>query len=271
MYMFRAARPFFFAFGFTLTIGRKPLFIYPLKTTNHTMLITGGASGIGLALARRFLALGNEVIVTGRDANKLERAKSEHPGLHTFACDLTDSVQLDALVLYLEQHHPRLNVLINNASVQYNYAFDAEPTAPYKVEYEVKANLLAPMKLTALLLPTLKANPAPAIVNVSSSLGFVPKASAPVYAATKAGIHLFTKTLRYQLPGVGVFEVIPPLVDTPMTTGRGRGKISPDELVDEFMAGWQRDRWEMRIGKARLLLVLHRWLPGLAERLMRGN
>ncbi|GAB3643540.1 SDR family NAD(P)-dependent oxidoreductase [Spirosoma arcticum] len=116
----------------------------------------------------------------------------------------------------LEQHHPRLNVLINNASVQYNYQFDTEPDALCKVDYEIRINLIAPTKLIALL----TANQDPAIVNMSSALGFVPKASAPVYDATKAGIHIFTQALRYQLPGVRVMEVIPPLVDTPMTAGR---------------------------------------------------
>ncbi|GAB3642597.1 hypothetical protein GCM10027423_32330 [Spirosoma arcticum] len=172
---------------------------------------------------------------------------------------------------YLKQNHPRLNVLINNASVQYNYQFDTEPDALYKVEYEIKANLMAPIKLITLLLPLLKTNADPAIVNVSSALGFVPKASAPVYDATKAGIHIFTQALRYQLPGVQVMEVIPPLVDTPMTAGRGSGKISPGALVDEFMRGWQTNRPEMRIGRAKALLTLHRWLPGVAGRIMQRS
>jgi short-subunit dehydrogenase involved in D-alanine esterification of teichoic acids len=252
-----------------------------MKTTQNCILITGGSSGIGLALARRFVQLGNEVIITGRDADKLQQAQAELPTLHTFRGDLSCPKDLDGLVHYVEQHHPSLNVLINNASVQYNYEFGAEPNALYKVDYEVRTNLMAPLKLITLLLPLLTANADPAIVNVSSALGFVPKASAPVYDATKAGIHAFTKALRYQLSGrsecrttadaVQVMEVIPPLVDTPMTAGRGRGKITPEQLVDEFMTGWRSNQPEMRIGRAKLLLTLHRWLPGLAERIMQRN
>lgn len=242
-----------------------------MKTTENCLLITGGGSGVGLALARRFVQLGNEVIITGRDPEKLRQAQTELPALHTFQGDLSRPDDLDDLVHYLEQNHPRLNVLINNASVQYNYQIDEEPDALYKIEYEIKTNLMAPIKLIALLLPLLKVNRDPAIVNVSSSLGFVPKASAPVYDATKAGIHVFTKALRYQLRDVQVMEVIPPLVDTPMTEGRGSGKFSPDALVDEFMRGWQANRPEMRIGRAKALLALHRWLPVVAERMMQRN
>ncbi|UFH57753.1 SDR family oxidoreductase [Spirosoma sp. KNUC1025] len=242
-----------------------------MKTTENTILITGGSSGIGLAMARRFAQLGNEVIITGRDADKLRQAQTELPGLHTVQGDLSRPKDLDALIHYLEQHHPGLNVLINNASVQYNYTFDVESEALGKIEYEISANLMAPIKLIWLLLPLLKANADPAIINVSSSLGFVPKASAPVYDATKAGIHVFTKALRYQLPDVQVMEVIPPLVDTPMTAGRGQGKLSPDTLVDKFMKGWQANQPEMRIGRAKALLALHRWLPNVAERMIQRH
>ncbi|WP_460908107.1 SDR family oxidoreductase [Spirosoma areae] len=239
-----------------------------MKTVGNTVLITGGSSGIGFALARRLAELGNEVIITGRDQAKLQQAKEACPALHTFAGDLIRQEALDDLVHYMEQTHPRLNVLINNASVQYNYQFDTELNALPKVDYEIRANLMGPIKLLALLLPLLKTNPDPALVNISSTLGFVPKASAPVYAATKAGIHVFTKAVRYQLTDISVFEVIPPLVDTPMTAGRGTGKISPNQLVDEFMRGWEANRYEMTIGRARLLRLLHRWLPQVAERMM---
>ena len=242
-----------------------------MKTTGNCILITGGSSGIGLAMARRFVQSGNEVIITGRDAEKLRQIQTQLPALHKFRGDLSRAEDLDELVHYLEQSHSRLNVLINNASVQYNYQFDTETDALYKVDYEIRTNLIAPIKLIALLLPLLTVNEDPAIVNVSSALGFVPKASAPVYDATKAGIHIFTQALRYQLPGVRVMEVIPPLVDTPMTAGRGRGKISPDQLVDEFMSGWQTNRPEMRIGRTKALLTLHRWLPGVAGRIMRRS
>jgi short-subunit dehydrogenase involved in D-alanine esterification of teichoic acids len=111
-----------------------------------------------------------------------------------------------------------------------------------------------------------------AIVNVSSGLALAPKASAPTYCASKAGLHSYTKALRYQLEtsGVRVFETLPPLVDTDMTRGRGTGKISADELAREFWSDWRANRYEMRIGKTKLLALVQRLAPALADRIMRG-
>ncbi len=130
-----------------------------------------------------------------------------------------------------------------------------------------------PVTLCGLLLPVLSVQPQAAIVHVTSGLGLVPKKSAPVYCATKAGLHLFTKALRYQLEGspVKVFEIIPPVVDTPMTAGRGSRKISPQQLVDEFMRAFERDRFEVSIGKVKLLRLISRLAPAVADRILKNG
>ncbi len=242
-----------------------------MRTTNNTILITGGNSGIGLAMAKRFYELGNTVIITGRNIDTLNAVKQALPDVHIIQCDLTQHSDLDKLVHTIEQQHPELNVLINNAGIQYNYDFVTHPDTLPKVEHEINTNLLAPLKLASLLLPTLQQNSDSAIVNVSSALGMVPKGSAPVYCGTKAGVHIFTKALRYQLKDTKVFEVIPALVDTNMTQGRGKGKISPDQLVDEFIKGWKKDQYEISIGKVKLLRLLVRIAPSFADNLMRDN
>ena len=241
--------------------------------TGNTVLITGGSSGIGLALAKRFLSLNNKVIITGRDITKLEQIKKDFPGIITFKGDLTDKNSLVELVLFAEQQHSNLNILINNAAVQYNYHFIDEPALTYKIDYEVSANIIAPIKLTGLLLPLLMKNKRSAIINVSSGLFIAPKASASVYCATKSAIHSFTKTLRYQLEktGIKVFEIIPALVDTPMTAGRGRSKISPERLTDEFFRNYKADKFESYIGKTRLLKLIHRLSPKLADKIMKNG
>lgn len=127
------------------------------------------------------------------------------------------------------------------------------------------------MQLINALIPILQKNEHPAIVNVSSGLAFVPKASAPVYCASKAAIHIFTKSLRYQLPQFKVFEIIPPLVDTEMTKGRGKGKITPQQLVNEFIRSFEKDRWEINIHKVKLLRLIQRVSPALADRIMKGT
>jgi uncharacterized oxidoreductase len=238
-----------------------------VRTTHHTVLITGGTSGIGLALAKQFLKQGNAVIVTGTNAQKAEAVKRELPTLTVELADMRDRHALEKLVY----RYPDINILVNNAGIQYNYEFADPAIAPEQITTELDINLLAPLYLTKLLLPQLLSHSTAAIINVTSGLGIVPKQSAPVYCASKAALHSFTKTLRWQLEGtsVRVFEIIPPLVDTAMTQGRGRGKITPEALVEEFWRDFKRDRHEMRIGKTKLLFVLQRFMPSLAERIMR--
>ena len=242
-----------------------------MKLSDHKILITGGNKGIGLALAKRFVILGNRVIVTGRNPIDLKQAKQDVPGLITCSCDLTVSEDVERLVRWIQQEHADLNVLVNNAGVQYNYKFATASEIDDKIVKEITTNFLAPIQLTAALLPTLRQNATPAIVNVSSGLALVPKQSAPVYCGTKAGLHIFTKALRYQLPGIRVFEIIPPLVDTAMTRGRGRGKLSPEQLVDEFIRAFRKDKHEINIGKVKLLRWINRVSPSLADKIMRNG
>ncbi|HEY9901133.1 MAG TPA: SDR family oxidoreductase [Candidatus Sericytochromatia bacterium] len=238
-----------------------------MKTTHNTVLITGGTSGIGLALAKRFLREGNKVIITGTNAAKAEEIKLQMPTVTIELADMRDRQALDKLAF----NYSEVNILINNAGIQYNYDFTDPGIAPKQMETELDINLVSPLYLTKLFLPQLLSQPTAAIVNISSGLGIVPKQSAPVYCASKAALHSFTKSLRWQLEGssVKVFEIIPPIVDTAMTRGRGRGKISPEALVEEFWTDFARNRYEIRIGKTKLLFVLQRLMPAIAERIMR--
>ncbi|MCB0646140.1 MAG: SDR family oxidoreductase [Saprospiraceae bacterium] len=242
-----------------------------MKTNGNKILITGGSSGIGLALAQWFFEHGNQVIVTGRDLDKLRAVENQYPEIDVFKCDLTNNEELGALVHYIEQNHSDINILINNAAVQYNYLFEEVTHLVHKIDYEISANLNGPIKLTAMLLPLISGNGSGAIVNVSSGLFMAPKKNASVYCATKAGIHSFSKSLRYQLENtsVKVFELIPSLIDTPMTAGRGRDKISPQILVKEFIHGFRRDRYEIYIGKTKILKLISRITPRLAARIMK--
>ncbi len=244
-----------------------------METSGNTVLITGGASGIGFALAKRFLKEGNTLIVLGRNAEKLEKAKSVFPGLITYQCDISDTAQVDDLMVELEREHSSLNVLVNNAGIQYNYDFLEDPKTLSKIRQEIDINLTAPLRLSSLLLPLLTQQEEAAIVNVGSALGSVPKENAPVYCASKAGLHAFSTALRYQLEStnVKVFELIPPLVDTEMTQKRGSGKLSPDEVADAFWKDFQRDCYEVLVGKAKALRVLSRFLPGIAAKIIRNS
>lgn len=242
-------------------------------TTGNKVLITGGSSGIGLALAKRFLLLKNKVIITGRNKEKLQQIKTEFPDIEIFVGDLTDKNSLDDLVLFIERQHSDLNILINNAAVQYNYNFIDEPNLIYKIDYEISANLVAPLKLTGLLLPLLLKNKNSAVVNVSSGLFIAPKKSASIYCATKSAIHSFSKTLRYQLENseTKVFEIIPSLIDTPMTEGRGKSKISAGQLTEEFFKNFNADKFESYISKTKLLKFINRFSPQFADKIMKNR
>lgn len=241
-----------------------------MQVHKNKILITGATAGIGAALLQTFLDLDNEIIAVGRNERKLEELSKADKRIIPFKCDVSRQEDLDQLTLFVEQEHKDLNILINNAGIQYNYNFDNEHQLLHKVEQEINVNLLAPLKLITLLLPTLQLNDNAAIVNISSGLAIVPKAQAPVYCGTKAAIHIFSKALRYQLDKVKVFEIIPPIVDTAMTAGRGKGKISPQELVDEFISAFKKNKYEVNIGKVKFLRIINRISPSIADKIMKG-
>ncbi len=242
-----------------------------MNIANNKILLTGGSSGIGLEMARRLKVLGNEVVVTGRSRQKLEAVAKRYK-LDIYQCDLSHQDQLEGLLDAINSQYKGVNMLINNAGVQYNYSFTGEVLFK-DIEYEVDVNFNAVVKLCTAFVPLLMGHKESAIINVSSGLALSPKKSAPVYCATKAGVHMFTKALRYQLEGsnIKVFEVLPPLVDTPMTKGRGKDKITPAQLVDEFMIGLERDRYEMNIGKVKLLKMMHRISPAMADNILKND
>ncbi len=235
---------------------------------NNKILITGATSGIGKELTKRFCQLNNQVIAVGRNENRLNELAKFDSRIIPFKCDISLQSELDRLVAFIKKEHNDLNVLINNAGIQYDQTLLNETYALQKIEHEINTNLVSPIKLIALLLPLLQINSNSAIVNVSSGLALVPKTKAAVYCGTKAAIHIFSKSLRYQLNKVKVFEIIPPLVDTEMTKGRGKGKISPQRLVNEFIKAYQKNKYEINIHKVKLLRLINRISPKIADRIM---
>ena len=241
-----------------------------MQLSHNKILITGATQGIGLALAQKLSSLNNEIVAVGRNSKKLEELSQKDSNIFPFQCDLNEPDAIQKMEHFISSNHPDLNVLINNAGIQYNYVFNGDEEIQEKINSELNVNVLVPMQLINALIPVMQRNESLAIVNVSSGLGFVPKASAPVYCASKAAIHIFTKSLRYQLPQFKIFEIIPPLVDTQMTKGRGNGKISPQQLVAEFISAFEKDRLEINIHKVKLLRIIQRLSPVMADKIMRG-
>lgn len=204
---------------------------------------------------------------------KLEAAHKENPAIVTFPCDIASDHDQRCLVEHIAQNYPSLNILINNAGIQHNYDFSDTKSHTDLIDEETNINFLAHVKLTDRLLPILLRRPSAAVVNVTSALALVPKQSAPIYCATKAAMHGFTKALRYQLEHTPVspFEIIPALVDTEMTKGRGKGKITPEALASEALRGIESNKYEIRIEKTKILFALNRFLPSVAERIIRNG
>lgn len=241
-----------------------------MQLHKNKILITGATAGIGKVLTEKFLELDNEIIAVGRNEEKLAELARSDKRITPVKCDISKQEDLDQLILLIEQEHRDLNIIINNAGIQYNYNFSNGHQLLQKVEHEINVNFLAPLKLITLVLPILQNNTNAAIVNVSSGLAIVPKAQAPVYCGTKAAIHIFSKSPRYQLDTVKVFEIIPPIVDTDMTEGRGKGKIKPQRVVSEFIKAFKANKYEVNIHKVKLLRIINRISPQIADRIMKG-
>jgi uncharacterized oxidoreductase len=225
-----------------------------MKTTNNTILITGGATGIGFALAEAFLKLGNTVIVCGRGSDKLEEAKRRLPGLVVKRCDVSREEDRVALYDWIEKDFSALNVLINNAGIQRRVDLTKGKAELKGQEDEIDINFKAQVLLSAQFVPLLSKQREAAIVNVSSGLGFVPMAVFPIYSATKAAIHSFTMSLRHQLRGtsIRVFEVIPPTVHDTNLKGRPIEKadwtVSSQEVAAAVVKGLEDDTPEIAVG-----------------------
>ena len=211
-----------------------------MNLATNTILLTGGASGIGLALAVRFLRAGSTVIAVGRRDDKLSQAQQAHPALVVRQCDIADPAQRLELVQWATSTYPDLNVLVNNAGIQNRIQLAHDHATDWETcRQELVINLEAPMHLSTLLVPYLRQRPGATIVNVTSGLSFAPAAFVPIYSATKAALHSFTLSLRHQLKpeGIAVLEIVPPAVDTDLGgPGLHTFGVNVDEFADAVMA-----------------------------------
>ncbi len=206
-----------------------------MKITGNTILITGGGSGIGRGLAEAFHALGNRVIIAGRRQQALDATTAANPGMTSLSLNVQDAASIRSFAAQVATQFPALNVLINNAGIMRRETIPAQTADLADAEAIVATNLLGPIRLTAALLPLLQKQPYSAIMNVSSGLAFVPLAPTPTYCATKAALHSYTQSLRYQLRGsaVEVLELIPPYVATDLLDGASDPRAMP---LDKFIA-----------------------------------
>jgi uncharacterized oxidoreductase len=219
-----------------------------MNITDNTILVTGGGSGIGLALAKRFAARRNQVIISGRRADVLAKAKRDTPAFETVQGDVATEAGRVALAGAVTSRFPKLNVLVNNAGIQNRPAPLLEPQDWSAHKAEIAINLEAPLHLTMLLLPQLAKAAHGAVINVTSGLAFAPLAAMPTYCLTKAALHSFTLSLRHQLKDtkLAVIEIVPPAVDTDLGgPGLHTFGVNIDAFADSIFARLEKGETEV--------------------------
>ncbi len=236
-----------------------------MQPKNKVVLITGGGSGIGFALAKAFVAAGSTVIACGRNQQKLEKAKSALPELNIAVCDVTNDEQIKNLVNKTKEEFGGIDVLVNNAGVFQSLDYTSGEVTMEVQTKEVEIDFMGPIRMIHHFLPELQNKGEAAIVNVSSGLAFVPLAMAPIYCATKAGLHSWTKSLRWQLKdtSVKVFELLPPLVETEMVAGfEGNPMMNADVLASNFIKGFTNNKLEITPGQSSQLKMMSKMAEG---------
>ena len=241
-----------------------------MKSKQNTVLITGGTSGIGLALANKFLEEENKVIITGRSLEKIKNIKERCRNFIIERVDVTNEDEIKKL----SEKHCDVNILINNAGVHHDSDLQNDAEVINFLKEDIFTNLLGPMLLTKYFLPHLLIKKNAAIINVTSYFGIVPNPIALGYCASKAGLRSFTKALRGQLINtkIKVFDLAPPIVDTPMSEAvnkPGIKKMTTDELVSIFWNSFLNNKYETYPGLSKIVYLLNRLSPGFIEKKIR--
>jgi uncharacterized oxidoreductase len=240
---------------------------------NSTILITGGTSGIGLEFVKQLTEIGVNIIVTAQNPDKLAETKKQFPKIHNFQCDVSNPTDIAQLYNDVIRQHPSLNIIINNAGKMRQIELQDTSIGLDDVTKEIDINLKGTIQITHQFLPHLLTKKSAAIINISSAIAFMSYSIAPIYSASKAGVHSYTKALRLQLSktNVEVFEVIPPGVKTNLQNGwiippPEKRMMNVDEMVRHAIKSILKNKKEITPGLARMVKILSRIAPGYIEK-----
>lgn len=247
-----------------------------MDTKNNVILITGGSTGIGLAMAEAFLIAGNTVLICGRRESKLAEAKQKFPELYTKVCDIERKEEREELFSWAASEFPQINMLVNNAGVQKEIDFLTGAAGLFDSENEIEINFTASVHLSALFVTHfLRQQKECAVVNVTSGLAFIPLKIVPVYCATKAALHTFSISLRSQLSAtnVKIFEIAPPIVKTELhreakARKQSQRGIEPSIVAEATIKALKNNHFETIIGQAKVLKGASRVAPGFFHKLL---
>lgn len=243
-----------------------------MKLKNRTILVTGGTSGIGFAFAKRFLEMGNTVIITGRSQQRIDQAVKNNPGLIGMAADVSDPISVEQLANELAKHYPKLDIVFNNAGIIHEFdLFDESINYEY-LTAEINTNLNGTIYVTKALLPLLAKQREAMIVNVTSLLSNITVANAPTYSATKAGIHMFSDALREQIrykgKNIHVMELCPPVIsETNLTDTYDEGFLNKlislplTKLVNVGIKGMLKNKLRVNAGFTKVMRFSMKFAP----------
>ncbi|VAW97416.1 hypothetical protein MNBD_GAMMA21-2510 [hydrothermal vent metagenome] len=236
------------------------------------IVITGGTSGIGYEIVK-YLHPDNEVVVISRSASKLNKLSQDFEGVITYQADLSKLDDVETVADSIVKHFESIDLLINNAAVQHTPTFIDDEFKYETINYEITLNFTSICSLIYLLLPALLHQNKAVILNVNSALALTPKTSSAIYCATKGALNIFSQSLRYQLEktNISVQQVFLELVDTSMTIGRGKNKISAEDAAKKIILGIERDISDNYIGKVKLLRIFLRLMPSIAQRILKSS
>lgn len=241
-----------------------------MKLYNKRIVITGGTSGIGLELVKK-LASDNSVIVISKKGSLPRSLEQEKYPVELYHSDLAVKAEIEFVVGKIQKRHGTIDVLINNAAVQYTPEFISDDFSFDTIQTEIDINFTAVCHLTYLFLPMLLTATKGEVVNVNTGLAIAPKKGSAIYCATKSALDSFSKSLSYQLEDttVDVRQCFLPLVSTPMTEGRGMGKLQADDVAEQIVSAIERGRGDIDVGKVSLLRLINYLMPPLAKRIMK--
>lgn len=245
---------------------------------NSTILITGGSSGIGLEMVKQLSEQGSKIIITGRNLDNLKETKKKFPEVHIFQSDVSKPQDIEELYKAVTRQFSELNIIINNAGLMRLIDVQDQTLDLENINREIATNLSGTVQMTHRFLPHLLRKKSAAIVNVSSAIAFMPFTIAPIYSATKAGIHAYTQALRLQLEetNVKVLEIIPPGVNTNLQNGwviqpKESQMMDVDKMVNIIIKGLSKDKTEIMPPLIRVIKLASRLIPGLLIRFGHGE
>lgn len=239
-------------------------------TSGKRVVLTGGTSGIGHELVQ-LLAPSSKLVIVGRNPQKLEDLKSQHAGVATVTADMADRSSVLGAAEEIKSRFGSIDVLINNAAMQYELHFTNDAFDPDMIGREMDVNFTNVCYMIYGILPALQKDSPSVILNIGSGLGLAAKPSSAIYCASKGALNIFSQSLRYQLEdsNISVLQALLPMVATPMTEGRGRGKLTAKAAADAILKGLHKLTPDNDIGKVKLLRRMLRMAPSVAHKIMR--